>query len=136
MCGDTASVADEEVKYTVDAHGCIQQLSKTVIDGLGEAVGINYVSTSDKPTLMEHLARCDDTDYFERAIETAIAERGLRVRPLDISAYSAVEVDFEEDLARANLQCVRSAAATSPPLLPRPRTGPAERFPDHLDADR
>mgnify|MGYP004142320175 CR=1 FL=1 len=40
--------------------------------------------------------------YFERGIETAIATDGLRVRPLDISQYSAVEVDFETDLARAN----------------------------------
>ncbi|ADB34196.1 UDP-N-acetylglucosamine pyrophosphorylase related protein [Kribbella flavida DSM 17836] len=106
VCVDTASVADEEVKYTVDAHGFIDQLSKTVTGGLGEAIGINYVSAWDKPTLIEHLARCDDNDYFERGIETAIAERGLKIRPLDISAYAAVEVDFEEDLARANLRCV------------------------------
>jgi CDP-glycerol glycerophosphotransferase len=113
VCVDTASVADEEVKYTVDRHGDIQELSKTVTGGLGEAVGINYVSAWDKPILIEHLARCDDSDYFERGIETAIAERGLRFRPLDISAYAAVEVDFEEDLARANLRCVPDPAITS-----------------------
>ena len=28
---------------------------------------------------------------------------GLQVRPLDISAFSAVEVDFESDLERANM---------------------------------
>jgi choline kinase len=65
-------------------------------------VGINYVSAEDKPLLIEHLAACGDQDYFERAIETAIAVDGLRVRPLDISAFSAVEVDFESDLERAN----------------------------------
>jgi CDP-glycerol glycerophosphotransferase len=52
--------------------------------------------------LLEHLARCADQDYFERGIETAIAEAGLRFRPLDISAFPAVEVDFECDLERAN----------------------------------
>ncbi|WBQ07240.1 phosphocholine cytidylyltransferase family protein [Kribbella sp. CA-293567] len=106
VCVDTASVADEEVKYTIDAHGHIDELSKTVVGGLGEAIGINYVSSWDKPILIEHLARCADNDYFERGIETAIAERGLKFRPFDISAYAAVEVDFEEDLARANLRCV------------------------------
>src|SRR4029453_15221436 len=70
--------------------------------GPGEAVGINYVSADDKPLLIEHLAACGDQDYFERAIETAIALDGLRFRPLDISAFSAVEVDFEADLERAN----------------------------------
>jgi CDP-glycerol glycerophosphotransferase len=102
VCVDTSTVGDEEVKYTLDADGCIRELSKTVTGGLGEAVGINYVSAADKPALIRHLARCGDQDYFERGIETAIAEEGLRFRPLDISAFSAVEVDFEADLERAN----------------------------------
>ncbi|CAA9386578.1 MAG: UDP-N-acetylglucosamine pyrophosphorylase related protein [uncultured Quadrisphaera sp.] len=100
---NTSAVADEEIKYTVDAGGFVQQLSKTVVGGLGEAVGINHVSSADKAVLMEHLKACARTDYFERAIETATAESGLRFRPVDISAYSAVEVDFEEDLARADV---------------------------------
>ena len=99
---DTNTVADEEVKYTLDADGYIAELSKTVVGGLGEAVGINYVSSADKATLIDHLAACGDQDYFERGIETAIATEGLKVRAVDISQYSAVEVDFETDLARAN----------------------------------
>jgi choline kinase len=102
VCVDTATVADEEVKYTLDADGFVQELSKTVVGGLGEAVGINYVSAADKAVLVEHLEACADTDYFERAMETAIQEAGLRFRPLDISRFSAVEVDFPSDLERAN----------------------------------
>jgi choline kinase len=102
VCVDTNTVADEEVKYTLDVDGCIRELSKTVVGGLGEAVGINYASAADKPALIEHLAACDDQDYFERAIETAIIEKGLRFRPVDISMFAAVEVDFETDLHRAN----------------------------------
>ena len=102
VCVDTSTVAEEEVKYTLDGQGCIRELSKSVVGGLGEAVGINYVSSADKATLIEHLEACSHEDYFERGIETAIAERGLRVRPVDISQFSAVEVDFEDDLARAN----------------------------------
>ena len=102
VCVDTSTVADEEVKYTLDDTGHIRELSKTVVGGLGEAVGINYVSAADKPVLISHLERCGDQDYFERGLETAILERGLRVRPLDISRYAAVEVDFETDLHRAN----------------------------------
>ena len=102
VCVDTNTVADEEVKYTLDADGYVQELSKTVVGGLGEAVGINYVSSADKATLIDHLTACGDQDYFERGIETAIATEGLKVRAVDISQYSAVEVDFETDLARAN----------------------------------
>ena len=100
VCVDTSTVADEEVKYTLDADGCIAELSKTVVGGLGEAVGINYVSAADKPVLIEHLAACAPQDYFERGMETAIADEGVRFRPLDISRFPAVEVDFEADLER------------------------------------
>ena len=39
----------------------------------------------------------------DRRLELAIAEDGLRLTPLDISDLYAVEVDFAEDLERANL---------------------------------
>lgn len=100
---NTASVAEEEVKYTLDADGYINELSKTVKNGLGEAVGINFVTAADRPVLVKHLDRCADNDYFERGIETAILEEGLRVSAVDISAFGCVEVDFEPDLDRANL---------------------------------
>jgi CDP-glycerol glycerophosphotransferase len=102
VCVDTNTVADEEVKYTLSGDGFVQELSKTVVGGLGEAVGINYVSAADKATLVEHLEACGDHDYFERGMETAIERCGLRFRPVDISRFSAVEVDFEADLNRAN----------------------------------
>lgn len=103
VCVNTEAVGDEEVKYTVDAGGFVHELSKTVSDGLGEAVGINYVSAADKAVLVEELRACGDTDYFERGLETAIAGRGLRVVPVDVSMFDVVEVDFEADLTRANL---------------------------------
>lgn len=100
---NTAKVSDEEVKYTVTAHGHIDELSKTVERGIGEAVGINYVAAADKRAFIAQLGRVDDQDYFERGLELAIAENGLVVTPLDISDLYAVEVDFAEDLERANL---------------------------------
>jgi CDP-glycerol glycerophosphotransferase len=102
VCVDRNVVGDEEVKYTLDGDGFVRQLSKTVVGGLGEAVGINYISGADKAALITHLEDCADSDYFERGIETAIQQHGLRVRALDISEFSAVEVDFEADLQRAN----------------------------------
>ena len=99
---NTEKVSDEEVKYTVDAQGCIKELSKRVVGGLGEAVGINYVSSRDKQALIRQLGRVDDQEYFEGGIEAAIAEDGLRWSPVDISDLYAVEIDFAEDLERAN----------------------------------
>jgi choline kinase len=100
---NTSKVSDEEVKYTVTAEGHISQLSKTVTGGIGEAVGINYISSGDKKAFIRQLSRVDDQDYFERGLEMAIEEDGVRLLPLDISDLYAVEVDFAEDLERANL---------------------------------
>jgi choline kinase len=97
-----ASTADEEVKYTVDGPGWIEQLSKRVTDGLGEAVGVNYVAAQDKRALITRLSEVDEQDYFERGIELAIERDGVRFAALDISELAAVEVDTPEDLDRAN----------------------------------
>lgn len=99
---NTSKVSDEEVKYTLDSDGFIDQLSKQVQPALGEAVGINYVAAQDKAALIARLAQVDDQDYFERGIELAIARDGLRFQAVDISDLYAVEVDFPEDLERAN----------------------------------
>ena len=102
ICVNTAVVGEEEVKYTVDADGYVDRLSKTVTDALGESVGINYVGAGDKDRLITRLAECADSDYFERGIELMIEKDRTRVVPFDIRDLFAVEVDFEEDLSRAN----------------------------------
>ncbi|MGH8794658.1 MAG: NTP transferase domain-containing protein [Stackebrandtia sp.] len=102
VCVNTASVAEEEVKYTLDSDGYIKELSKTVGEGaLGEAVGINFISSGDRSVLTQRLAECADQDYFERGIELAIDKDGLKIEALDISRHPVIEVDFAEDLARA-----------------------------------
>ncbi len=97
-----SSVADEEVKYTLDADGFVAELSKTVVGGLGEAVGINFVSSTDKAAVIRRLDEVADQDYFERGLEVAIANGEAKFKAVDISDLYAVEVDFAEDLARAN----------------------------------
>ena len=98
---NTSRVAEEEVKYTLK-NGKIDKLSKQVKNGLGEAVGINFVTKQDMPVLLEQLENCDDNDYFERGIEKAIAENNMQVNAVDISDFRCMEVDFKEDLEAAN----------------------------------
>lgn len=101
---DTSTVSDEEVKYTIDPDGYIDSLSKTVLNGLGEAIGINYVSSGDKADLIRRLDEVHDQEYFEGGIVLTIRQDGARYRPVDISEFYAVEVDFSDDLERANHQ--------------------------------
>jgi choline kinase len=99
---NTAATAEEEVKYALGPDGYVSELSKQVQPALGEAVGINLVGSRDLPALITRLDECDEQDYFERGIELAIAKDGVRVNAVDISDVYAVEVDFAEDLVRAN----------------------------------
>lgn len=98
---NTSKVGEEEVKYTLK-DGYIKALSKTVKNGLGEAVGINFISYNDVKTLINRLEDCGNNDYFERGMEMAIEKDNLKVNAVDISKFICMEIDFVEDLNEVN----------------------------------
>ncbi|EAR00170.1 NTP transferase domain-containing protein [Maribacter sp. HTCC2170] len=98
---NTSKVAEEEVKYTLKDN-YIHELSKTVKNGLGEAVGINFIASKDIQSFIDCLEECDDNDYFERGLELAIEKDNIQITAVDISAFDCMEVDFKEDLENAN----------------------------------
>lgn len=98
---NTSSVAEEEVKYTLK-NGFVNQLSKNVKKGLGEAIGINFIASEDVPVFIKQLENCGDNDYFERGLEMAIEKDNLKLKAIDISKFNCMEVDFMEDLDAAN----------------------------------
>jgi L-glutamine-phosphate cytidylyltransferase len=101
VCVNNSKVADEEVKYTLDSSGYILELSKTVKNGVGEAVGINFISSKDIEGLKEKLIECESQDYFEKGLEMLIRQ-GVKIKPLNISDHFCMEVDFQEDLENVN----------------------------------
>ncbi|MEF2968092.1 phosphocholine cytidylyltransferase family protein [Paenibacillus sp. M1] len=103
MAVNTAKVGGEEVKYITDSNGFIINVSKTVENPEGEAVGINKIIWEDISLLIQQLENCDDFDYFEKGIENAIL-RGLKIYPVNISDVLCTEIDFPEDLDMVNQQ--------------------------------
>ena len=98
---NTSKVAEEEVKYTLK-NNFILKLSKEVSCGLGEAVGINFISSNDIDNFISRLEECDDNDYFERGLELAIEKDVIKVKAVDISAFNCMEIDFLDDLEKVN----------------------------------
>ena len=98
---NTNFVGDEEVKYTLE-NGFVNQLSKEVKNGLGEAVGVNFISKNDLSQYIERLEECDNNDYFERGLELLIEKDNAKVKAVDISAFNCMEIDFQEDLDNVN----------------------------------
>ncbi|PVW14591.1 phosphocholine cytidylyltransferase family protein [Marixanthomonas spongiae] len=98
---NTNSVGDEEVKYTLK-NGFVDQLSKEVKNGLGEAVGVNFISKNDLSQYIARLEECGENDYFERGLELLIEKDNAKVKAVDISAFNCMEIDFQEDLDNVN----------------------------------
>lgn len=103
MAVNMACVGDEEVKYLTNGGGYITEVSKDVKGGIGESLGVNKVAAEHVSLLIKHLEACSDMDYFEKAVEMAIAD-GLRICPVDVSDLICREVDFVEDLVSINQQ--------------------------------
>lgn len=99
---NNSSVGEEEVKYTLNSDGFIDEISKIVKTPLGEAVGINYIASQDISSFISSLENCNDQDYFERGLELSIEKDAIQILPVDISDYRCIEVDFKEDLDNAN----------------------------------
>lgn len=100
ICVNNEKVSDEEVKYTLDDEGFINAISKEVEDGLGEAVGINFIKKEHLKVFISCLEKCKDDDYFEKGIEMTLDE-GVKFIPVDIKDNFCIEVDFPEDLQKA-----------------------------------
>jgi choline kinase len=98
---NTSIVGEEEVKYRTDEFGRILEISKKVNDPQGEAVGINYFNAADLHLLKEALSECDDNAYFESGIEICVAA-GVDVWAVQVVPEACVEIDFPEDLEKAN----------------------------------
>lgn len=97
ICVNNSRVSDEEVKYTLDEEGYIREISKTVENPLGEAVGINFIKKENLKEFSSCLESCENMDYFEKGIEFAI-ERGIKFLPVDVEDNFCTEVDFQNDL--------------------------------------
>lgn len=102
MMVNVGPVGEEEVKYRSNPHGLIQDVSKSVANAQGEALGINLFKQSDLPALKIGLEHCANNDYFEKGIEWTISH-GTIVWSFPVAHGLCTEVDFPEDLERANL---------------------------------
>jgi choline kinase len=96
----------EEIKIRLNADNAIAALNKNMPSAaaVGEAVGINKFSSKFWSALAKNLLRLKDKykkEYFEYAIEQSI-EEGCLIYPLNVGDFKVIEIDFPEDLERAN----------------------------------
>ncbi|MCP4705999.1 MAG: phosphocholine cytidylyltransferase family protein [candidate division Zixibacteria bacterium] len=91
---------EEEVKYSINGSGQIIEISKEVSMPAGEALGINLIRRETLADFKEALEECEKNDYFERGLQILINRR-IKIKPLDVSQYRCIEIDFPEDWEKA-----------------------------------
>ncbi len=101
-CVNNSSVGKEEVKYQTNEKGYIKEISKSVENAIGEAVGINFISKNDSKIFKNNLIKCKDNDYFEKGLEFSIVNDNVKIKPVNISEFMCMEVDFKSDLKKVN----------------------------------
>lgn len=114
MVVNCGPVGAEEVKYSTNSQGRILEVSKHVAIPQGEALGLNFFTARDLNTFKGNLAKCLDSDYFEKAIELSITA-GIDVWSLPVDSNLCTEVDFPSDLVKAN-DLLESWALPTPDL--------------------
>jgi len=95
---DQKKCGAEEIKYKLNGDGLIQQLSKSVQNAEGEALGINVIRKPDLKKFRTELIRVDESDYFEKALENLTMSKQLKLAPIEVGRHFCREIDFEEDL--------------------------------------
>ena len=98
---NNSRVSEEEVKYTLNADGFIDEISKQVGEPLGEALGVNLIRQPFVEAFVKELDRVDSSDYFEKGMEQLIQQQRNVFKAIDVSDLSCIEIDFEADLAQA-----------------------------------
>jgi L-glutamine-phosphate cytidylyltransferase len=101
MIVNRSNVGEEEVKYRSDEQGKILEVSKEVHNPQGEALGVNLIKKSDLDLFKSQLENCQLRDYFEKGLEMCI-QKGMEIWSIPINADLCAEIDFPEDLDRAN----------------------------------
>lgn len=107
FCVRIGSCGEEEMKVAVNFDRMVTHLSKELPPEktTGESMGIAFFSDEFLNYLRPSLENIVDAGgallYREAAIEKVISEHSQPLYLLDITRYPAIEIDFPEDLKRA-----------------------------------
>tara|TARA_B100001245_G_scaffold139551_1_gene103836 strand:- start:256 stop:675 length:420 start_codon:yes stop_codon:yes gene_type:complete len=103
---DIKRCGDEEVKVITDDKKRIISIGKEldIENSLGEFIGVAKLSTPFCNSFASSLSKLIDdggqSDYFESAIEPMLIKHDVFFE--DISHLPCIEIDFKEDLQKAN----------------------------------
>ena len=106
-------LSDEEIKVKLNNDGSIAEISKKVDlkDAVGESIGIEKFDTEFTNKLFEILDRKILVEnkvkiFYEAAFQDAIND-GNKIYAVDIGSLKCIELDFAEDIDRAEKEVIQ-----------------------------
>lgn len=106
-------LSDEEIKVRLNSDKSIAEISKTVDlkHAVGESIGIEKFSSEFTKKLFEILDRKILVEnkvkvFYEAAFQDAIND-GNKIYAVDIGSLKCIELDFAEDIERANREVIQ-----------------------------
>ena len=106
-------LSDEEIKVRLNSDKSIAEISKTVDlkHAVGESIGIEKFSAEFTKKLFEILYRKILMEnkvkiFYEAAFQDAIDD-GNKIYAVDIGSLKCIELDFAEDIERANREVIQ-----------------------------
>lgn len=88
----------EDIKYNLDSRGYIRNLSKSVKNPTGKALGIFLIKKDDLKEIKKELNHLNDNDYFSKGLENLIGKGKLKVVPVYVGNLFCKEFDFKDEL--------------------------------------
>lgn len=114
LCVRIGSCEDEEMRVGVNSGGMVTRLSKELLlkETAGESLGLSFFSDEFlnylRSSLKEIVFDGGKLLYREAAIEKVISKHSQPLHLLDITRYPAMEIDFPEDLKKAEEEILPS----------------------------
>jgi choline kinase len=93
---------EEAMKFITNGKGFLSSISKGISDAEGEAVGINFITSEDRPKLLNALKFIKDNDYDEKAMHELVTSKSFLFELADLTKSFVREIDFLSDLDIVN----------------------------------
>ncbi len=90
---DKKNCGSEDVKYNLDSEGFIRNISKSVKNPVGEALGIFFIKKDDPKVLKKELNHLTNNDYFSKGLENLIGKGKLKLVPVYVGNLFCQEFD-------------------------------------------
>jgi len=89
---------EEEMKYNIDEDGFIKQISKSLNDHQGEALGMNLIEKKDLNIFRNELQSLADHDFIDKALDNLISRNVFRLMPIYVENLFCHEIDYKSDV--------------------------------------